>query len=356
MSDFYFDLPEDRIAQSPTEKREDSRLLVLHRDSGRIEHRGFRDFPEYLRSGDTLVMNNSRVIPARLRARKTEGGGRVELLLLEENQTNDWWVLLRPGKRLRNGSELQLLDLQGNPSPTNATVLDKDPQARYRVRFSGVPEIRAQLPLIGEIPLPPYIRRPAGTSQALDLERYQTVFGVHDGSVAAPTAGLHFSTDSLETIRALGVTTCNVTLHVGMGTFAPVKTENLAEHAMHEEQIHMDAHTAATLQSARTSGRRIVAAGTTSLRTLESVARLYHGQLQAYRGKTDLFIHPPGKFYVADILLTNFHLPGSTLLMLVSAFAAPNETRGRDIILNAYAEAIREGYRFFSYGDAMLIL
>jgi S-adenosylmethionine:tRNA ribosyltransferase-isomerase len=356
LSDFHFDLPEDRIAQSPTENREDSRLLVLHRDTGRIEHRGFRDFKEYLRSGDTLVMNNSRVIPARLRARKIEGGGRVELLLLEENQTNDWWALLRPGKRLRNGSVLQVLDLEGNPSEMNATVLDKDPRARYRVRFSGVPEIRSLLPSIGEIPLPPYIRRPAGTSQALDLERYQTVFGIHEGSVAAPTAGLHFSNGSLEAIRAMGVTTCSVTLHVGMGTFAPVKTENLAEHAMHEEQIHVDEETATTLQSARNSGSRIVAAGTTSLRTLESVARLNHGQLRAYRGRTDLFIHPPGQFHVVDILLTNFHLPGSTLLMLVSAFAAPNETRGRDLILKAYAEAIREGYRFFSYGDAMLIL
>jgi S-adenosylmethionine:tRNA ribosyltransferase-isomerase len=352
--DFDFELPPDLIAQHPAPKRDESRLLVLHRPGNRIEHRRFPDLLEFLRPGDALVLNNSRVIPARLRGINAKTGGRFELLLLEENAPNDWWVMLRPGKRSRAGTQIILCDSDGRPANISATVAEINDEGHRRLQFSGTPDISHELERLGEVPLPPYIER--RTQQPEDEERYQTVFARTDGSVAAPTAGLHFTPELLEQIRARGVQICFVTLHVGAGTFLPVKTESLADHKMHSERFELSEETASAINTAKNSGHRVVAVGTTTVRVLESVAALNNGKIVKNAGKTGIFIHPPFSFQVVDALLTNFHLPRSTLLMLVSAFAAPGETRGREMILRAYADAIRERYRFFSYGDAMLIL
>lgn len=353
-ADFDFALPSELIAQQPAPKRDESRLLVLHRLNERVEHRNFRDLLEFLRAGDVLVLNNSRVIPARLRGVNAKSGGKFELLLLEEQATNDWWAMLRPGKNARVGTQIVLCDTKGEPSKIVATVADVNAEGYRRLKFSGTPDLRRELDAIGEIPLPPYIERDKPLPD--DRQRYQTVFAQPAGSVAAPTAGLHFTERLLAEIRARGVKVCFVTLHVGPGTFAPVKAKTLAEHKMHEEQFEVGENTVRAVNAAKKSGGRIVAVGTTSVRVLESVAAQHGGKLNVYRGKTNIFIFPPFQFQVVDALLTNFHLPCSTLLMLVSAFAAPGETRGREMVLSAYAEAIRERYRFFSYGDAMLIL
>jgi S-adenosylmethionine:tRNA ribosyltransferase-isomerase len=353
-ADFDFALPPELIAQQPAPKRDESRLLVLHRADGRIGHRQFRDLLEFLCVGDVLVLNNSRVIPARLRGANAKSGGKFEMLLLEENAPNDWWVMLRPGKNARVGTQMILHDAGGQPAKISATVVEVNAEGHRRLNFSGTPDIGSELESLGEIPLPPYIER----SKPLpgDKERYQTVFAKTTGSVAAPTAGLHFTDELLEKIRARGVKICFVTLHVGLGTFAPVKTETLAEHKMHEERFEVGEETIRAVNEAKKSGRRVIAAGTTSVRVLESVAARNAGKLNAHNGKTSIFIFPPFQFQIVDALLTNFHLPCSTLLMLVSAFAAPGEIRGREMVLAAYAEAVREHYRFFSYGDAMLIL
>jgi S-adenosylmethionine:tRNA ribosyltransferase-isomerase len=352
--DFGFELPPDLIAQHPAPKRDDSRLLVLHRNGDRIEHRRFPDLLEFLAPGDVLVLNNSRVIPARLRGVNARTGGKFELLLLEENAPDDWWSMLRPGKRARSGTQIILCDAEGRPANVCATVTETNDDGHRRLQFSGTPDIRRELDRLGEVPLPPYIERQGRQSE--DKERYQTVFAKTDGSVAAPTAGLHFTPELLAQIRARGVQICFVTLHVGAGTFLPVKTESLAAHKMHSERFELSEETANTVNTAKNSGHRVITIGTTTVRVLESVAAQNHGKLAKNAGKTGIFIHPPFSFQVVDALLTNFHLPRSTLLMLVSAFAAPGETRGREMILRAYAEAIRERYRFFSYGDAMLIL
>lgn len=354
--DFHYPLPAELIAQAPAAQRDGSRLLVLHRGSGRIEHARFADFANYLRPGDMLVLNNSRVIPARLRGANARTGGQFELLLLEENGTNDWWVMLRPGKRARVGTTIELRNPAGGPAGLNATVIETNDEGHRRVRFNGVANIMDVLEQIGEVPLPPYIERSAGEQRPLDRERYQTVFAGPGGSVAAPTAGLHFTDPLLARLRSAGIAVCFVTLHVGLGTFAPVKAETLDDHRMHEERWELGAEAAAAVQAAKETGRRVIAVGTTSMRVLESVAADNGGRVVPGAGRTRLFIHPPNSFKVADALLTNFHLPRSTLLMLVSAFAAPGETRGRELVLRAYAEAIRERYRFFSYGDAMLVL
>lgn len=357
-ADFDFELPPELIAQTPASKRDASRLLVLRRGSGTIEHRGFRDVLEFLRAGDVLVLNNSRVIPARLRGNNAKTGGRFELFLLEENSVNDWWAMLRPAKRARAGTQI-VLSREGKPTEVHVTVLDKNDEGHPRLLFSGTKNILELLESIGEIPLPPYIRRGAVDPQSdlarLDRERYQTVFAQPAGSVAAPTAGLHFTESLLNEIRARGVEVRFVTLHVGLGTFAPVKTETLSAHTMHEERYELSEETAGAINAAKREGRRIIAVGTTTVRVLESVAA-EHENLVAGRGRTRIFIYPPRDFKIVDGLLTNFHLPRSTLLMLVSAFVAPGESRGREIILSAYAQAVRERYRFFSYGDAMLIL
>jgi S-adenosylmethionine:tRNA ribosyltransferase-isomerase len=372
-ADFDFDLPPELIAQIPAATRDASRLLVLHRDSGKIEHRQFRDVLEFFRPGDVLVFNNSRVIRARLRGRNAESGGRFEMFLLEENETNDWWALVRPAKRARVGTEI-ILSEAGEPTGVRAAVLEKNEEGHRRLRFSGTKNIFEALDRLGEVPLPPYIHRAAGapdtSSARADSERYQTVFAQPPGSVAAPTAGLHFTESLLEEIRARGVRICFVTLHVGLGTFASVKTETLAEHKMHEERYELTEETARAINDAKRENRRIIAVGTTTVRVLESAAQAGVSPsggrpsateagspgLTATTGRTRIFIYPPRDFRIVNAMLTNFHLPCSTLLMLISAFAAPGGTRGREMVLSTYAEAIRERYRFFSYGDAMLIL
>jgi S-adenosylmethionine:tRNA ribosyltransferase-isomerase len=346
-ADFDYPLPPELIAQTPAPRRDQSRLLVLDRAQGQIAHRNFPDLAEYFFAGDLLVLNDSRVIPARLRARNNRTGGAFEALLLEENAPNDWWAMMRPGRRATPGTCIQILDKIGNPSAFTATVREVNAQGHRRLTFAGPHHIRMTLDALGETPLPPYIER-AG-DQPADRERYQTVYARVAGSVAAPTAGLHFTEELLQKIRARGTRICFVTLHVGLGTFAPVKAERLEDHVMHEERFELSAETADAVRETKSAGRRVVAAGTTTLRVLESTT-------QAGHGRTRIFIHPPYRFKTVDALVTNFHLPRSTLLMLAAAFAAPGEWRGREMILQAYAEAVAQRYRFFSYGDAMLLL
>ena len=353
-ADFNFDLPPELIAQRPAAQRDESRLLVVHRKDGSLDHRQFRDLPGYFHTGDVLVLNNSRVIPARLHGANARTGGQFEMLLLEENEHNDWWAMLRPGKRARPGTQIVCQTPDGTATSIRATVVETNDAGHRRLSFSGSPDIRKELDRLGEVPLPPYIQRPGLSAE--DRERYQTVYARDAGSVAAPTAGLHFTTEMLSQIRTPGVNICFVTLHIGPGTFQPVKTETLAAHKMHEERFELGEETARLVNEAKSAGRRVIAVGTTVVRVLESVAGQNSGKLAKTSGKTGIFIHPPFSFRIVDALLTNFHLPGSTLLMLVSAFAAPGETRGREMALFAYAEAIRKRYRFFSYGDAMLLL
>jgi len=356
-ADFDYDLPPELIAQAPTPQRDESRLLVLHRGSNEIEHRKFRELLEYLRPGDVLVLNNSRVFPARLRGTNAHTGGQFELLLLEENSINDWWAMLRPGKRARPGTTIVLYGAGGEPSHIQATALEKNDEGHRRLRFSGAENIIGLLDTLGEVPLPPYIVRADASDSAEDRRRYQTVFAQPAGSVAAPTAGLHFTEALLEQIRARGVQVCFLTLHVGVGTFAPVKVEHITAHVMHEERYEVPEETARLVCAAKQTGRRVIAVGTTTLRVLESLANqeVLPG-IHAGSGRTGIFIYPPYEFKIADVLLTNFHLPCSTLLMLASAFASPGSPDGRRMILSTYAQAVRERYRFFSYGDAMLIV
>jgi len=353
-ADFDFDLPAELIAQTPAAERDGSRLLVLHRKTGTVEHRHFPDLAGYLDPGDLLVLNNSRVIPARLHGVNPQTGGQFELFLIEETGLNDWWVLLRPGKRGRLGARIALLDRAGRPTAIVATVEEINPEGHRRMRFSGVVDLGTRLDDFGDIPLPPYIKRAADGN--LDRSRYQTVFALPSGSVAAPTAGLHFTTAMLDALRARGVGTAFVTLHVGLGTFAPVKAETPSEHVMHEERYELGESAARAIRETRAAGGRVVAVGTTSVRVLESVAADHDGAVVACAGRTRIFLHPPARFRVVDTLLTNFHLPRSTLLMLAAAFAAPGRGEGREMVLSAYREAVRERYRFFSYGDAMLLL
>jgi S-adenosylmethionine:tRNA ribosyltransferase-isomerase len=363
-SSFDFNLPAELIAQTPASERDQSRLLVLHCQTGQLEHRCFRDVPDYLRAGDVLVLNNSRVIPARLRGINFRTGGQFEILLLNENALNDWWVMIRPGKRARVGTEIVLRDSQGTQTSVSATVIEQNAEGHRRLRFGGEQNISSLLDQLGEVPLPPYITREPGQGWGEDRERYQTVFAERPGSVAAPTAGLHFTAGLLDKLRARGVNVCFITLHVGLGTFAPVKSERISAHQMHEEHFRVGEETIRIINEAKRDGRRIIAVGTTTVRVLETLA--YTSPLPARdvaalstgpsAASTRLFIHPPYEFRIVDALITNFHLPRSSLLMLVSAFAAPGQTCGRETILNAYAEAIRRRYRFFSYGDAMLLL
>ena len=368
-ADFNYLLTPELIAQTPAPQRDQSRLLVLHRDTGQVAHKSFRDILEYFRPGDVLVLNNSRVIPARLRGVNAKTGGAFEILLLDENAPNDWWAMVRPGKCARPGTQIRL------DEKVYAAILAWNEAGHRRLKFSGAENILTELDRLGEMPLPPYIQRDA--PQPEDRDRYQTIFAQPPGSVAAPTAGLHFTEAMLANLRERGVQICFVTLHVGPGTFTPVKAETLAAHTMHEERFELSSETARVINDAKRDGRRVIAVGTTSVRVLESVAMLgvppsggqklstaeppkggtpSGGDITAASGRTRIFIHPPYSFKIVDALLTNFHLPCSTLLMLVSAFAAPGEMRGRKMILAAYAEAVRERYRFFSYGDAMLIL
>jgi S-adenosylmethionine:tRNA ribosyltransferase-isomerase len=354
-ADFNYELPPELIAQTPAAERDQSRLLVLDRNSGAVAHRRFRDLLEYLRPGDLLVLNNSKVIPARLRGVKPDSGGAVEALLVEEVSPNHWWVMLRPGKRVRPGTRIEWLDHAGQRTNVSAVCEEKNAEGHCRLRFDCEGNLHDHLAQLGEVPLPPYIERAAHANERADAERYQTVYAQTAGSVAAPTAGLHFTPELLETVRTRGVGVQFVTLHVGLGTFNPVKVEDVTQHTMHEERFHVPTETAAAIAETKARGGRVVAIGTTTLRVLESVVREL-GEVRATSGRTRLFVYPPATFGAVDAMVTNFHLPESTLLMLVSAFAAPGEMRGRELILNAYAEAIRERYRFFSYGDAMLIV
>jgi S-adenosylmethionine:tRNA ribosyltransferase-isomerase len=359
-TEFDYDLPDKLIAQTPARYRDQSRLLVLDRNSRQIAHRQFRDLIGYLQPRDVLVLNNSRVIPARLRGVNSHTGGRFEILLLEEASYNDWWVLLRPGKRARVGTQISICNRR-ETTDVSAVVIETNEEGHRRIRFDGSRSILDLLDRVGEVPLPPYISRSNSKETESDRARYQTVFAKSPGSVAAPTAGLHFTESFLDEIRARNIEVCFVTLHVGLGTFAPVKAENLSAHKMHEERFEIPEATAQIVDEAKRDGRRIIAVGTTTLRVLEGVAeQTSDGErslagVKSGSGRTRIFIYPPYDFKIVDALLTNFHLPRSTLLMLVSAFAAPKETGGRDVILSAYAQAIKENYRFFSYGDAMFI-
>lgn len=353
--DYDYELPEERIAQDPTPVRDRSRLFVLHRNTRERDHAEFREADRLLKRGDLLVLNDSRVLPARLRAVKRATGGEVELLLLEETNRNEWWVLLRPGKRVRPGTELTLLAPDRSVTSWGIKIEEKNLEGHCRAFFTGPGDIRTALTQLGELPLPPYITRSYTGATPVDTERYQTVYARQGGSVAAPTAGLHFTPELLDRLEAAGVEIARLTLHVGLGTFAPIKESDPSLHRMHEEAYTVPADTAQRIQEARAQGRRIVAVGTTVIRVLETVALRHGGGVVPESGKTALFIHPPWSRFVADAMFTNFHLPRSTLLMLVAAFASPGKTDGREWILEAYREAMEKKYRFYSYGDAMLI-
>jgi S-adenosylmethionine:tRNA ribosyltransferase-isomerase len=353
-SDFDFVLPDDLIAQQPLPGREESRLLVLDRNSRHIEHAHFHDITRKIQEGDVLVLNNSRVIRARLRGVNGATGGAFEILLLHEVSPNKWWTMMRPGKRARVGTRIIIHDLASSPTNITAEVIDTSDEGHRRLNFEGTENILNNLTAIGQVPLPPYIRR--SQQLQIDHDRYQTIYAQPPGSVAAPTAGLHFTERLLSDLQTNGVKICFLTLHVGFGTFAPVKTENISEHKMHEERFEISPLTAEIINDAKAKQRRVIAVGTTTVRTLESVARANKDCIVPGAGKTDMFIYAPCEFKIVDAMLTNFHLPRSTLLMLVSAFASPGKTDGRDLVLAAYAQAVRRKYRFFSYGDAMLIL
>jgi len=339
VDEFDYYLPKEMIAQQPVYPRDSSRLMVLKRDTGEIEHRVFRDIVAYLRAGDVLVLNKTRVMPARLYGYKAETGGKIEVLLLNRISSDRWKVLARPARRTRVGVKLVF----GNGELT-AKVIGKAEEGCRIIEFKCSGVFEEILDRLGEIPLPPYIKE-----DLKDRERYQTVYGRIEGSAAAPTAGLHFTPELLSKVQEKGVKLVYLLLHVGLGTFRPVKTEKVEDHKMHAEYYQMDAETAETINKARKEGGRIVAVGTTTVRTLETVAN-QNGEVMPGRGWTDIFIYPGYKFKAVDILVTNFHLPRSTLLMLVSAFA------GKESIINAYSVAVEKKYRFFSFGDAMLII
>jgi len=337
-SDFYYDLPEELIAQTPIEHRDSSRLLCLNKTSGAIEHRYFYELPQFLKAGDCLVLNNSRVLPARLLGQRLPGGGACEVLLLTEKGDDVWECLVRPGKKLRPGTRISF----GNGELTAEIAAEVEGGNRLvRFHYQGI--FLEVLDRLGEMPLPPYIKE-----KLEDRERYQTVYSKELGSAAAPTAGLHFTNELLEKISDLGVKICYVTLHVGLGTFRPVKEENILDHEMHSEFCIVPEETAKIINETHRNGGRVIAVGTTSCRTLESFAKP-DGLIEASSGWTNIFIYPGYQFKCIDALITNFHLPESTLIMLVSALA------GREQILHAYHIAVEERYRFFSFGDAMFI-
>ncbi len=336
--DFYFDLPQELIAQDPLENRSSSRLLVLDKESGKVEHKIFTDIIEYLEEGDCLVINDTKVIPARLFGLREETNASIEVLLLKRREDDVWETLVKPGKKAKVGTKIIFGD-----GKLVGTVVDIVEEGNRLIKFEYEGIFEAVLDELGQMPLPPYI-----THTLQDKNRYQTVYAKHEGSAAAPTAGLHFTNELLERIEKKGVKIARVTLHVGLGTFRPVKVENVLEHHMHSEFYQIDADAARTINEAKESGHRVIAVGTTSSRTLESVGD-ENGRVKETSGWTDIFIYPGYKFKVVDNLITNFHLPESTLVMLVSALA------GRENVLGAYEEAIKERYRFFSFGDAMFI-
>ncbi len=336
--DFYYELPEELIAQDPLENRESSRLLVLDKKSGAISHHIFREIINYLNPGDCLVINDTKVIPARLIGEKEGTGAKIEILLLKRRENNIWETLVKPGKKARPGTRISF----GN-GLLIGEILEIAEEGNRLIRFTYEGIFEEILDRLGQMPLPPYI-----THQLKDKNRYQTVYAKHSGSAAAPTAGLHFTPELLRAIEDKGVKIARVTLHVGLGTFRPVKAEEITDHHMHSEFYQIDETAAEKINRAKEDGHRIVCVGTTSCRTIESAAD-ENGHLEAGNGWTDIFIYPGYRFKVMDSLITNFHLPESTLIMLVSALA------GRKNVLTAYEEAVRERYRFFSFGDAMFM-
>lgn len=338
LKDFNYDLPEELIAQDPLEDRSSSRLMVLHKDTGRIEHKIFRDIIDYLNPGDCLVINDTKVIPARLMGIKEDTGAAIEVLLLKRNADDVWECLVKPGKKARTGARIVFGEglLVGE-------IVDVIEDGNRMIKFHYEGIFEEILDKLGQMPLPPYI-----THKLQDKNRYQTVYARNEGSAAAPTAGLHFTKELLEKIKEKGVNVVSITLHVGLGTFRPVKVDKIEEHHMHTETFNISKEAADTINRTRAAGGRVIAVGTTSCRTLESAAA-DDGTIPARSGDTDIFIYPGYKFKAIDYLITNFHLPESTLIMLVSALA------GRDNIMNAYETAVKERYRFFSFGDAMFI-
>jgi len=338
LSDFYYDLPEELIAQTPLPDRASSRLLVLDRENHSISHKIFKDIKDYLNPGDLLVMNNTRVIPARLYGVKKETGSKIEFLLLKRIDLTKWEVILKPGRKAKEGAEFIFGD-----GLLNAKVLKVKEDGNRIVEFSFEGVFEDILDKLGQMPLPPYIKEKLD-----DKERYQTVYSKHEGSAAAPTAGLHFTNELMDEIRKTGVNIAFVTLHVGLGTFRPVKCDNIKEHKMHSEHFFIDEETCRLINETKKNGGKVIAVGTTSVRVIESAAD-DNGFIKPVEGDTEIFIYPGYKFKVVDRLITNFHLPESTLLMLICALA------GKEDIFKAYNEAVRERYRFFSFGDAMLI-
>ncbi len=336
-SDFYYDLPEELIAQTPAEPRDSSRLLVYDRNTKNVEHAVFRDVTKYLKAGDVLVVNNTKVLPARMYAH-TQNGGAVEVLLLKRLDLDKWEVLVKPGKKCQRGRKLKISD------ELSLTVEDITESGERIVRFEYDGVFEEIIGRIGNMPLPPYIK-----SKLEDKSRYQTVYAKTDGSAAAPTAGLHFTPELLQTLKDKGVQIVNVLLHVGLGTFRPVKEEVITDHKMHSEYYEISAEAAEAINRAKSEGRRVIAVGTTSVRTHESVAD-EKGFVKACNGNTEIFIYPPYKLKCVDALITNFHLPESTLIMLVAALT------GREEILSLYKLAVEKRYRFFSFGDAMMIV
>ena len=336
--DFYYELPEELIAQDPLEDRSSSRLLVLDKETGAFSHHVFKEITEYLHEGDCLVINDTKVIPARLIGSKVETNAKSEVLLLKRKENNVWETLVKPGKKAKVGAKISFGDglLMGE-------VIDVVEEGNRLIKFDFDGIFEEILDQLGQMPLPPYI-----THQLEDKNRYQTVYATHTGSAAAPTAGLHFTPELLEEIKAKGVDIARVTLHVGLGTFRPVKVDEITEHHMHSEFFMIDEEAAEKINRAKETGHRVICVGTTSCRTVESAAD-ENGHLEAKSGWTQIFIYPGYKFKVLDCLITNFHLPESTLIMLVSALA------GREHVLVAYEEAVKERYRFFSFGDAMFI-
>ena len=338
-SDFYFELPEELIAQDPLADRSGSRMLMLDKTDGRIEHHIFKEIVDYLRPGDCLVLNNTKVLPARLSGRRENTGGSIEVLLLKRKGDDVWETLVKPGRKAKPGTRILFGD-----GCLQAEVLDAVEDGNRLIRFSYEGIFEEVLDRLGEMPLPPYI-----THKLQDKNRYQTVYARYEGSAAAPTAGLHFTKELLQKISDKGVDIAYVTLHVGLGTFRPVKADNILEHHMHAEYYQVTEEAAGKINRAKASGGRVICVGTTSCRTVESAAG-DDGTLKAGCGNTEIFIYPGYRFKVLDCLITNFHLPESTLVMLVSALA------GREHVLHAYEEAIRLKYRFFSFGDAMLVI
>jgi len=336
---FDYHLPESLIAQTPLKNRDESRLLILGRQTGSIEHNHFKDVIDYLEKGDTLVLNDTRVMPARLFGLKEDTGAKVEMLMLTQIEGNDWEVLLKPAKRIKIGNKLTF----GNGKIVAECIEELNQGGRImRLHYEGI--LQERLDELGEMPLPPYIKE-----RLDDQERYQTVYAKASGSAAAPTAGLHFTDDLLNSIKAKGVNIAFITLHVGLGTFRPVSVDNIDDHEMHSEYYQMDQETADLLNETKANGNRVISVGTTSTRTLETIKQT-NDEFMAQSGWTDIFIFPGYTFKAIDGLITNFHLPKSTLVMLVSAFSR------RDYILNAYEQAVKSEYRFFSFGDAMLII